>query len=205
MWKRGGPLLLALLAPLPAAGDEEPSERESEYEMPASEAWALPGFRVQLRFGRDSLVGGDGAPDASGWSFTVEPGIRLSASFSLSATLRYAALVEGFEGVRYTTSGDATWHPFDGFFLAAGIGYAGLVGNAALTGRCDGDGVVLLARTGWLIAAGELFATGPVIQLDQQWTGCGTEAWDWEEEEAIESSRTWSHRSLHFSWSLAWR
>lgn len=212
MGKRGGLLLLALLlAPLPALGQGEPAERESEYEMPAGEAWALPGFRVQLRFGRDSLTGaGDGAPDASGWSFAVEPGIRLSESFSLAATLRYAALIDGFEGVRYSTSGEFAWHPFGGFFLGTGVGYAGLVGSSAF-GSCDGDGVMLLARTGWLIPVGELFATGPVVQLDQQWTSCSYEEEFFEEDEEWgnwtyrTTERTWSHRTLHFSWSLAWR
>jgi hypothetical protein len=199
MVKSGGLLALALLVLPVGSRADEPAERESEYEMPAAEAWALPGFRVQLRFGRDWLTGDDGlAPDTSGDSFSVEPGIRLSSAFSISATLRYAALVDGFTGVRYSTSGEAAWHPYDGFFLAGGIGYAGLVGSSFLQ-DCDGDGVLLLARTGWLLAAGEIFATGPVVQLDEQWTWCGRRS------SFDDTNGVWRHRSLHFSWSLAWR
>jgi len=196
MGKAAGPLLAVLLA-LPAPGAAEPVERESEYEMPAAEAWRQPGFRVQLRFGLDDLVGTD-APDASGFSFAVEPGIRLSESFTISAALRYAVLDVGLQGVRYTTTADLTWHVWDGLFLAGGFGYAGLVADATFRG-CDGQGIAALARTGWLLATGEIFATGPVVQLDQQWTWCRSSGgWD-------PGERLWRHRTLHFSWSLAWR
>ncbi|WP_373047709.1 hypothetical protein [Vulgatibacter sp.] len=222
MGKSGGVAALVLLA-LPAwAGADEPEERESEWEMPAGEAWSQEGFRVQIRVGRDLVSGLDGAPNSSGIAIAVEPGIRLSEDFSLSATLRYSVLADtGFEGLRWTTTADATWHPWGGFFLAAGVGYAGLIGNRggfdeSLQRRCDGSGAVLLARTGWLFALGELFSMGPVVQLDEQWTRCPAEDWAiadevpaGEEVPGIEEREgeafTWRHRTLHFAWSFAWR
>lgn len=227
MERIGGILALSLLVAVPAvaAADDEPEERESEYEMPAGEAWQLPGFRVQLRVGRESVSADDDVgPDASGLSLDVEPGMRLSRHFTLSATLRYTLLGGAFSGTRWTTSADLAWHPWaGGFFLAGGVGYAGMFGNREVTApgpqRCDGDGIVALARTGWLFPLGELFSTGPVVQLDEQWTRCAGE-----EREVIDGTPlpdfpdgepetrfvrgkpfSWRHRTLHLAWSLAWR
>lgn len=196
-----GALLLFLLAAFPAAGGaEEPVERESEYEMEASEAWRQPGFRVELRLGRDNLSGVRHAPDAGGFAFSVSPGIRLSEHFTLSAGLRYTALYGDVWGLRYGATADLTWHAWKGGFLAAGFGHAGLVAESRDWSRfqsCDGYGVVALARTGWLFPLGEVFATGPVLQWDHQWIYCS--------DRPLAESPIWQHHTLHFSWSLAWR
>jgi len=227
MERIGGILALSALLAWPAmagAAVPEPEERESEYEMPAGEAWRQPGFRVQLRVGHESVADDDGlGPDAAGLTLGVEPGIRLSRWFSLSATLRYTRLVGGFDGMRWSSTADLTWHPWGGgFFLAAGVGYAGLLGNREFDisrpSRCDGDGLVALARTGWLFPMGELFSTGPIVQLDEQWTRCaGEEREVFAGEPSPESPASfdtkfvrgegfsWRHHSLHFAWSLAWR
>lgn len=221
----GGIAALALLVhPAVAAAGDEPEERESQYEMPAGEAWGLSGFRVQIRLGYESLAQDDGiGPDAGGLTLGVEPGVRLSEHFSLSATLRYSRLTGSFDGMRWSSTADATWHPFGGgLFLAGGIGYAGLLGNRRwdepLPHRCDGHGFVALARTGWLFPLGELFSTGPVVQLDEQWTRCAgaprqvildepaPDGPDEYETGFVDGERySWRHRTLHFAWSFAWR
>lgn len=220
--------LLLLGAPVIAGAEEEPEARESEFELPASEAWEQEGFRVQLRLGKETLTPDDAAsPESSGWALSVEPGIRLSRWWSLSGTLRYAVLSEGFDGLRWSTTADLTFHPWHGLFLATGLGYGGVLGNRSFSGsgpsRCDGDAFVALGRAGWLIPMGELFAMGPVVQLDAQFTRCAARdsgGDQFEEEGGVgpveirkshEGSSSgqpafwWQHHTLQFAWSLAWR
>lgn len=195
----------ALLGAPALALASEPVERESEWEQSALEAWEEPGFRLQLRTGFDSLTASGGeAPDAGGISIEVEPGVRLNRAFSLSVTLRYTVLSGGVDGLRWSTTADATWHPGLGFFLAAGLGYGGILGEGFLR-DCDGSGVAVLGRTGWLIAAGEIFATGPVLQIDHQWTRCDSLFGIDEEDGSSGRRSTWKHRTLHLAWSFAWR
>lgn len=183
--------LTLLAAPLAKAA---PQDRISEIVPTALEAWEREGFRVQLRLGFESLepeglqrrLSSDGLDH---FSLAVEPGVRLSRWWSLSTSLRYTVLADQL-GLRWTTSADATFHPFHGFHLAAGIGYGGMLGDL-----CTGSGVALLARAGWLIPMGEIFAMGPVLQTDWQNTDC----------EGQWGNNVLRHRSMNFSWSLAWR
>lgn len=208
-------LLVTLLLP-PQARAAEPIERTSEVLQTPSEAWAEPGFRVQLRVGSEQFTPLNLAPQASGISLTAEPGIRLSRFWSLSAALRYTILDGDMSGLRWTTTVDLGFHPWGGLFMAAGVGYAGILAQSfGLYSDCMGSGVAVVGRLGWLFPVGELFATGPVIQTDLQWTRCGSDdeiaavrADDFEDGDWMVMERpasTWRHRSLHFAWSLAWR
>lgn len=200
----------------PVAAD--PEVRESEYELPAAEAWQQEGFRIQLRFGTESLAGvNDGGPSGSGWAIAVEPGVRLSRLWSLSANLRYSVLSEEMAGLRWSTTADVSFHPWGGLFLAVGAGYGGLLAKAWSDtgdwGGCQGHAAVALGRLGWLFAVGEIFATGPVVQFDVQTTRCGereeggsyVEGPDGDRWVADRSSVWWTQRTLNLSWSVAWR
>lgn len=188
------PLFALLLLLLPRGAIAESRDRISEIEPTALEAWESHGFRVQLRFGLESLLPSD-APTRlidqgmDHFAIAVEPGVRWNRWWSFSGTMRYAILAER-DGLRWTTTGDVSFHPFHGFFLSGGVGYGGMLGDL-----CDGSGLALVARTGWLLPLGEVFATGPVAQTDLQHTRCRRDGPD----------RPFRHLSHSVSWSFAWR
>ncbi len=189
--------------------------------MDADSAWSQPGFRVQLRFGFERVEAmSSEAPEMSAVAINVEPGIRLSRLWSVAAGLRYSILLGSWDGLRWSTTADATLHPTSVSYITVGAGYGGLVaqkakpyvdqrgfafqpdepaGASRLT-RCSGDGGVGVLRAGFSMPIGELFATGPSLQADLQATRCSDPrsrlglADEW-----------WWHRSIHFAWALAWR
>lgn len=205
--------------PAVATGSEEPVVRESEFELPAAEAWQQEGFRVQLRFGTESLTGLDStSPAGGGWAIGVEPGVRLSRYWSLSASLRYSVLNEEVQGLRWSTTADLTFHPYGGLFLAVGAGYGGLLTTHWESGGCQGHAIVGLGRLGWLFSVGEIFSTGPMLQVDAQATRCGNRdeedggfgdedmpSGGFRSNESSRRSLWWYQRTVNFSWSVAWR
>ena len=190
---------------LAAEAQADVVERESEIEVPASEAWQREGFRVQLRLGSGSATGAADAPNAGGMSFEVEPGVRLSRYWSLSSTLRYGAFEGGdFEALRWSTTADLSFHPWGGSFVAVGLGYAGVSNFGGTPVNCDG--ALALGRVGWLFALGPIFATGPQVQYDLQYGFCSVSSY--EDDDGVfrrGGDVEWLHRTLQFAWSLAWR
>ncbi len=219
LWGRGSvalACLITLLAGANAAADS-PIDRISEQLLSAGEAWQQPGFRIQLRVGTEDLIGLNTVPEGGGISLSAEPGVRLSRWFSLSATLHYTILSGELEGLRWSGTGDVSFHPAGGLFVAAGFGYAGIMADGSYDQgyvSCTGSGLATVGRLGWLIPLGDVFAMGPVVQADLQWTRCpdrsdsdvGYMETDFPPRwEPPRPPTTWRHRSLHFAWSFAWR
>lgn len=206
-------LLLGVLFAFEEAG-AAPIERTSDPLLSASEAWEQAGFRFQLRFGREELTPSGDAPFGGGLSLVAAPSVRLSRFWSVGANLRYAVIGGEMSGLRWTTTADLGFHPFSGLSLAAGVGYGGLMVQPDF-GRwasCTGAGPALLGQLSWLFPVGELFATGPMAQVDVQWTRCASADDDYiplaEPPYFVERappSRSWRHRGLQYSWVLAWR
>lgn len=147
------------MAPGPAAA--EVVERVSAYEPTATEAWAEKGFRIQLRFGLESLeLIHDHQLMEQRFSFAAEPGIRLGSIVSVAGTLRYTVLPTG---LRWTNTADLGLHLFHGLYLAAGLGYGGV-----WTLDCSGGSLVNTLRLGWLFPLGQVFSMGPAAQMDWQ-------------------------------------
>lgn len=183
-------LLAGLLAAAePAPRNAEPIERVSELLQTGLEAWAEPGFRLALRFGYESAGGlSDLAPAAGqGFVFAIHPRVRLSPHWSAGAMLQYTLINYGSTGVRFVTGLTVGWHPWRGLEVELGGAYAG-----QLVEGCDGSGGSGQLRVGYLIAVGELFATGPVLQGEIMGTKCGV-------------SKVWAQRQLQASWAFAWR
>lgn len=196
------PFLVLLLAA--AAGAEE-IERSSVPVRPRTEAregWRSPGFRMELQPGYQLLsnrTDGDRlAPSGNGISLGIEPGLRLSRSFALSAGLRYALVpsrrvgseLEGYEvsgGLSWTTTLDVTWFPVDQLFLGAGAGYGGMLTD------CHATGVAALVRAGAQLVVTDLFAMGPLAQVGGTVLGCG------------EGRPARLHDSVFLAWAFAWR
>ncbi len=192
-------LLAALLALWPARAGAEEEVRTSEATQTLAEAWAEPGFRLRLRFGYEELAGVDGgAADGAGFVVGIEPGARVTSWLSLSLGVRYAVTLGDVAGVRHSTTADATLHPLDKLFFTAGLGYAGLLLGGTPSSTCYGEGMVALARLGWLEPLGELVAMGPVLQADVQATSCALVA-------GGPRFGTWSHAGWSLAWSFAWR
>lgn len=171
-----------------------PRDRVSEIVPTATEAWEEPGFRIQLRFGTESMVPTDPvfarfATDRRHFSVAVEPGVRLNRWWSVAGAFRYTILTDGV-GLRWTGTADVNFHPFHGLQVGTGVGYGGMLGKL-----CEGSGVAFLTRTAWLLPMGTVFAMGPAIQMDWQTTSC----------EGERSPLEFQHRSVNFSWVLAWR
>lgn len=199
---RGLSLALGFLVLGWGAGVEAASvDRISEWEPSATEAWAEKGFRIQLRFGTDSVSNVDGrapgwfTPEYSPFSFTAEPGIRLSCWFSVSASLRYSLAMSG---IRWSNTADLSFHLFHGLYVAAGVGYGGVMGRP-----CEGGGgLVTIGRAAWLFPLGQVFATGPAVQ------------WEWQDRLRCGGPRSekdrsprydFGFRSSSLGWTLAWR
>ena len=175
-------------AAAPAASVPEPTERLSDVLETANEAWAKEGFRLALRFGWESVgvLGPDYAPSGSGFLFALHPNVRLSEQWSAGAMLQYSLVNYGASGVRFVTGLTVGWHPWRGLELELGAAYAG-----QLVEGCDGQGGSGQLRLGYLFAAGDLFATGPVLQGEIMGTRC--------------SGEFWVQRQLQASWAFAWR
>lgn len=195
-------LLLLVAAP---SGAQEIT-RTSQPVKPATEAregWRSPGFRMELQFGwqfLDPLADADRfrTPRGDGFSFGIEPGVRLSRPLAVSVGLRYAAfpgasrrvgdLFQGRDGgVTWSVTGNLTWFPVDQLFLGAGLGYGGL-----FQGECHANGGAALVRAGAQLVVGESMAMGPTVQAGLSMTRCS-------------SSRSFFHDAVVLAWAFAWR
>lgn len=184
-------VLGVLVAGWGAGADAESRDRVSEWEPTPTEAWAEPGFRIQLRIGFDSVTLAN-KPAQRWFAFAAEPGVRLGRRISLSASLRYSLFEEG---LHWTNTADVTFHVFHGFQVSVGAGYGGVMGA-----DCDGGagGLAALARATWLFPLGQVFSTGPAIQF--QWQSplaC--------EDLFGERSFSSGFQATSIGWTLAWR
>ena len=72
---------------------------------------------------------------------------------------------------------------------------------------CNGSGWVGQARVEYLFVVGPLFATGPYLVADGQWTGC-TEDFSRTDRETGETAvgrQWWLHLGGAVGWWLSWR
>ncbi len=218
---------LLLAPPARAAEGPEPEIRVSESQESSGKAWTERGFRLQLRFGWERLNEVQLGPPLQAATFAVEPSYRLSRWFSLGVGLRYSVMEQSqWSGVRWSTTVDASVHPVGGVFLSIGAGYAGMLMQKSVPAsyyviteqerlsppagfdrivRCNGDGVIGLARVGYIVPLGESFATGPVFQADLQGTRCKGDYVDPRITAWAQAVEWWWHETLQLSWSLAWR
>ena len=76
-----------------------------------------------------------------------------------------------------------------------------------LLGACSGTGVIATLRAEYTFLVGELFATGPALTADVQWTGCVETLTrvDPDTGAAIVLRQYWRHASLGASWMVWWR
>lgn len=223
---------------------DDPETRVSELPEDPWGSWDAGSFRLAIYAGYEDLQPRQNAPAARAWSFALDPAFRLSELWWADLTFRYSLLRGDLTGIRWSVTGGAAFQPVVGLTLGLGGGYAGmrterlvdpgeetlgplaatsLPGGASATFNeesvCDGDGVLGYGRISYLLPFSELFATGPLAQVDVQWTRC-------REEEAgrlrlsrespvvnigfpaeipILRRERWVHYSWTLAWVLAWR
>lgn len=217
-----------LFAPsLCAAALSEPETRVSEPVRSPRAAWDATGFRLELRIGWERLIETAPAPPLSALAVSIEPSFRLSSAFSAGFGLRYSvAQQDPWRGIRWSTTLDLTLHVTRGLSVTLGGGYGGLLTEREVDPsyyvvtvqekhypppgfdrivRCDGDGAVGLVRAGYLVALGEGFATGPVLQGDLQVTKCTGDFVDVRVAAWARSVEWWSYRTVQLGWAVTWR
>jgi hypothetical protein len=145
----------------------------------------------------------------------IEPGVRLSPSFELSAGLRYA-LVPGRElklgpadfynvasGVSWAVTANATWFVSQAIYLGAGLGYAGMRAD-----DCQATGGTVLVRAGARLVVNDLFAMGPLLQVGGSVLGCRKASGIYVASNgqfAQGADRVWLHDAVFLAWNLSWR
>jgi hypothetical protein len=134
------------------------------------------------------------------------------------------------QGLRYAGTIEPTWHATDHLSLSAGVGFGGIVElstsrpdpdpqPSTLTSSytfpnaqhplpsCSGLGVAALARAEWTVVMGPRSATGLLLQMDGQWTGCveDTGSVDPDSAQPIVRRQWWGHLGGSLTWEILWR
>jgi hypothetical protein len=225
--------LATLLAPaLAAAADGDGPVRLSLPTESDKAVWLRPGFRFGLGLGYSRMQGLHGPPSGNLIGPSIRLGVRLDERWSLLASFQYLFAFggAGLTGVRYAGTIEPTWHVTPRLSLAVGVGFGGIVegrtnrpnpdpqpggldasytfpsAESPLPG-CSGVGVTGLARGEYLMVIGPRASTGPMAQLDMQWTGCisDTGRQDQDTAQSIVRRQWWPHLSFSLAWMVLWR
>ncbi len=212
-----------------AADDEDPEVRTSLRIETDEEAWASSGFRVGLGYAFEGIDGGGDVPGGAMHAALVRLGVRLDEDWSLMGTLRYGVLPGTPPMLRFSGTLEPTLHLTDALTVSLGMGLGGIVHpdtgartpepddpliasltlptDSPLLGACSGTGVIVVARAEYTFLVGELFATGPAVHADLQWTGCVETLTrvDPDSGEPIELRQFWRHVSAGLAWVFWWR
>lgn len=207
----------------------EPEVKTSLRTETDEEAWGSSGFRVGLGYSFEGLIGPGDVPSGPTHSALVRLGIRLDPDWSLFGTLRYGVLPGTVPMLRFSGTLEPTIHLGDALAVGLGLGLGGIVHPntgartpepndpliapltlpepTPLLGSCSGTGVIALARAEYTFRVGELFAMGPAVQADVQWTGCVQTLLrvDPDSGEPIVIKQFWRHIGAGVSWVFWWR
>jgi hypothetical protein len=196
-------------------------------------AWTQPGFRLELGLAYGHVWGQDGAPDGRLLGPQFRLGARVSSEFSVLATFEYVSASEtgGLSGLRYGGTVEPTWHATDNLELSLGLGFGGLVEGRTLRpdpdaaqraslnnsytfpdaspplASCSGVGPVAVFRARWAWLLGPRSATGPSLEVFEQYTGCVDDTGRVEPDTArpIVRRQWWPHLGGTLSWGFMWR
>jgi hypothetical protein len=192
------------------------------------DAWRSPGLRLQLGYGYGLQHGWGPAPSFNSHSVTLRPSVRLDDRWALGVALLYGT---GPVGARWSVTAEPTFYLWRELALTVGLGYGGLVvvnprpvvdagrSPAEVVSRdlrddealssCAGSALSAVARLDHIFVVGPLFATGPFLQGNAQWTRChespGLGTVDNETGRPVVLSQWWRQAGLTFGWWLAWR
>jgi hypothetical protein len=191
-----------------------------------TEAWAAPGLRLQLGYGYAVVRGAGPAWSFRSHSALLRPSVRLDERWAAGVALLYGT---GPRGVRWSVTAEPTFFLARQLALTVGLGYGGLSVSdpAAPMGRlrgpdeavsrnlddderlqsCTGSALTSLLRIEYLFVAGPLFASGPFLQAQGQWTRCQATfgRTDAETGRPIVLTQWWRQANAALGLWLAWR
>lgn len=192
-------------------------------------AWSQPGIRISLAYGYGRLLGRPPALDLTTHAFTIRAMTRIDRSWSIGLEYQYALARGTLTGLRYEGTLHAMLHPWRQLGVDVGVGFGGLVltpptgrpaqpgsggevsnvtfGPDTKLGACGGDGWVGLARAEYQFVAGSLFASGPYLELNAQYTRCEQTLGrlDRETGVSISARQWWLERGAALGWWVSWR
>jgi hypothetical protein len=190
------------------------------------DAWATPGLRVQLGFGRGAVHGFGPALSFTSTTFTLRPSVRIDRHWGLALAMLYGT---GPGGLRWSATLEPTFFPWRQLAISVGIGYGGLLvsdpgaptgglqGAAVAVSRdltaderlqsCTGSALSSVLRLEYLFIVGPLFASGPFAEASAQWTHCEATfgRTDAETGRPVVLTQWWPQGGVNLGWWLAWR
>lgn len=225
------PIVLAIVALSGATSPElhdepevtPPAERRTLVEPEANTLWSRPGFRADLGYAFVPLWGLGGLEDHLLHTPAVRLGFALNEDWLIAARAAYGI---GSGIMRWTVTLEPMWQPVAGLRAGLGVGYAGITRSAATWGlstdalftedntdplpetqSCDGQGVVFGGSVEYTWVLHRLFATGPSVRGEVQWTGCKSRSARFNAETGTHGSTryNWTHVGVSLGWWLSWR
>lgn len=188
-----------------------------------ADAWMEPGFLVQLGFSMGALRGTGAALSFPTTSFQLRPRVRIDRWWSLATTFSFSLVGGDFSGLRWSATIEPVFHPLRQLGIAVGVGYGGLnvfgggndfgeftgqetITNGAHISPCAGGALSTLMRADYLFVVGPLFATGPFVTAEGQWTRCEIYGGN-DNETGLRHTRRqwWSQVGGSAGWWLTWR
>jgi hypothetical protein len=190
-------------------------------------AWSSPGLRVALGFAYGFVAGAGPAWSWSGPGVLLRPSVRVDDRWAMGLAMAYGS---GPGGVRWSVTAEPTFLPWRRLALSVGLGFGGLsvsrspaqpppgaqpgapqvshdLGDDQEIRSCSGSALSALGRIEYLFVVGPLFATGPFLQADAQWTRCqeSTPFDDRETGRPVVLTQWWRQSGATLGWWLAWR
>jgi hypothetical protein len=196
-------------------------------------AWLQGGLRVSLGYSFSRLLARAPTPgDVTAHALHVRASHRVDPRWTLALELAYAFAgmsdASAMTGLRYAATVQALAHPLEGLAVGLGTGFGGLMltpsnrraqppSTAAVAdvtlpagtplASCDGNAWVGVARGEYQLVVGSLFATGPVLSLDAQYTQCEQPIGRIDKETGVQIAgrQYWTLGGVSLGWWASWR
>lgn len=187
-------------------------------------AWARSGLRVALAYGYGIVTGAGPAWSFRSSSAMLRPSFRLDQRWELGVAMLYGI---GPNGVRWSVTIEPTLFVWRQLGISAGVGYGGLfiskadvntgslptetvsrtLSSSEHLSSCTGSALTTAIRIEYLFVVGSLFASGPFVDLNEQWTGCGQSFGQTDQEtgRSVVLTQWWRQTTTTFGWWFAWR
>jgi hypothetical protein len=188
------------------------------------DAWQSPGLRLQLGYGYTALGGWGPAWSFRSHTVMLRPSVRIDGHWALGVAMVYGT---GPYGLRWSVTAEPTFFPWRQLAVSVGLGYGGLdvrasrvrvlggpgvtvsrtLGDDEKLDACTGSALSSVLRAEYLFVVGPLFASGPFVQANAQWTRCEDSFGQPDPETGRPPVLTqwWRQAGATVGWWLAWR
>jgi hypothetical protein len=189
------------------------------------QAWESPGLRVSIGYGTGAMRGFGPAWSFSSSGVTLRPMVRIDRHWGLGVSMFYGSAPNG---VRWSVTAEPTLYLWRQLAVSVGLGFGGLtvsdfsIPSLGFAGRevvsrdviegeklssCEGSAATSVLRAEYLFVVGALFATGPYLQGNAQWTRCQQRFGPPDPETGVPVSLTqwWRQAGWTAGWWFVWR